>query len=107
MGKLQAGVFMLRPCAEVTRHMLQLLAQDPRLHFKQDHAEQDFLDWYFKVSRQVLHWPWPHYPADQALHHWTMLGSIAQSSAVEALLCVKFAMRLWWRACSCNLQLPC
>ena len=62
MGKLQAGVFMLRPCAETTRHMLQLLEHDPRLHFKQDHAEQDFLDWYFKVSRRVLHRPWPHIP---------------------------------------------
>ena len=58
MGKLQAGVFMLRPCAQTTGHMLQLLAQDSRLRFKHDHAEQDFLDWYFKYSRRVLHWPW-------------------------------------------------
>ena len=51
MGKLQAGVFMLRPCLDTARHMLRLLAQDPRLHFQHDHAEQDFLDWYFKFSR--------------------------------------------------------
>ena len=53
MGKMQAGIFMLRPCPATAAHMLQLLAADPRLHFAHDHAEQDFLDWYFKTDRHV------------------------------------------------------
>ncbi|KAK9813758.1 hypothetical protein WJX73_007760 [Symbiochloris irregularis] len=64
-GKLQAGVFMLRPCKAVARHMETLVLSDTRLQFRYGHAEQDFLDWYFNMMTGLVpvmmapHAAWP------------------------------------------------
>jgi alpha-N-acetylglucosamine transferase len=54
LGKIQAGVIMLRPCAAVARHMRQLAEQDRILQFPYSNAEQDFFDWYFKYTAYTM-----------------------------------------------------
>ncbi len=45
MGRGQAGVLFVRPCAAVAAHMLQLAAGYRLLQFPYHDAEQDFFDW--------------------------------------------------------------
>lgn len=45
LGKIQGGVFMLRPCLTMARHMMALATSHAELQFRYAHAEQDFLDW--------------------------------------------------------------
>ena len=45
MGRGQAGVLFLRPCAPVAAHMLQLGSANRLLQFPYHDAEQDFFDW--------------------------------------------------------------
>ena len=54
MGRGQAGVLFVRPCAPVAAHMLQLASSDRLLHFAYHDAEQDFFDWYAAVRRPCL-----------------------------------------------------
>ena len=50
MGRGQAGVLFLRPCAAVAAHMLQLAAGNRLLRFPYHDAEQDFFDWCAAVA---------------------------------------------------------
>lgn len=43
--RINGGVFLLRPCAAVEAHMLQLLERHPKLRFVHGTAEQDFFGW--------------------------------------------------------------
>lgn len=43
--RINGGVFLLRPCAAVEAHMLQLLERHPKLCFVHGTAEQDFFGW--------------------------------------------------------------
>ena len=45
MGRGQAGVLFVRPCAAVAAHMLQLASGKRQLQFPYHDAEQDFFDW--------------------------------------------------------------
>jgi Glycosyl transferase family 8 len=54
LGRMQGGVIFLRPCRAVAAHMIQLLTDNPDLHFTRDHAEQSFFDWYFRYDRWTL-----------------------------------------------------
>eukprot|EP01026_Neomeris_dumetosa_P070438 TRINITY_DN7037_c0_g1_i2.p4 TRINITY_DN7037_c0_g1~~TRINITY_DN7037_c0_g1_i2.p4 ORF type:complete len:126 (+),score=10.02 TRINITY_DN7037_c0_g1_i2:36-413(+) len=54
LGKVQGGTIFLRPCPSIAYHMIDLLNDDSILQFQGGHAEQDFLDWYFKYSRWSL-----------------------------------------------------
>lgn len=54
LGYNQAGVVFLRPCLPVANHMMHLVAKDPALRFSSGHAEQDFLNWYFSLTRVSL-----------------------------------------------------
>ena len=45
MGRGQAGVLFLRPCAPIAAHMLQLASLNRLLQFPYHDAEQDFFDW--------------------------------------------------------------
>ena len=44
----RGGFIMLRPCASVFQHMMEILHRDASKHFERGHAEQDFLSWYFQ-----------------------------------------------------------
>ena len=45
MGSIQAGVIMLRPCAQLAQHMQDVAAGNELLQFPYSNAEQDFLSW--------------------------------------------------------------
>lgn len=45
LGRAQAGVLFVRPCAAVAAHMLALASDNPLLQFPLHDAEQDFLNW--------------------------------------------------------------
>ena len=51
LGSAQGGVQLLRPCAAVGAHMMQLINDDYMLKYPFNDAEQHFLDWYFKYTR--------------------------------------------------------
>lgn len=54
MGRMQGGMFALRPDALTLQHMVALLDQCPPLRFGRMTAEQDFLDWFFRYERISL-----------------------------------------------------
>lgn len=54
LGRMQGGVVLLRPCKRIATHMMTLLNHNMKLRFQQSHAEQSFLDWYFKYDRWAL-----------------------------------------------------
>lgn len=54
LGRQQGGVVLLRPCRAVAAHMMHLAATNTTLQFARHHAEQSFLDWYFRFSRWTL-----------------------------------------------------
>jgi alpha-N-acetylglucosamine transferase len=47
---INGGMLLLRPCKAVMRHMLALLALQPKLRFSHGAAEQDFFHWYYKYT---------------------------------------------------------
>ncbi len=47
---MQAGFLFLRPCEATAADMLSHVLNDPLLQFMYSTAEQDFLDWYFKLT---------------------------------------------------------
>ncbi|PRW57725.1 glycosyltransferase family 8 [Chlorella sorokiniana] len=56
--RINGGVFLLRPCAAVEAHMLQLVESHPKLRFVHGTAEQDFFGWYYRYTGTTLpmHW---------------------------------------------------
>ena len=50
MGRGQAGVLFLRPCAPIAAHMTQLASSNRLLQFPYHDAEQDFFDWYAALT---------------------------------------------------------
>ena len=54
LGRLQGGVILLRPCAAITKHMMEILKKHVELRFSEAHAEQSFFDWYFRYERWIL-----------------------------------------------------
>ncbi len=54
LGRQQGGVVLLRPCKDVASHMMDLVKRNTTLQFAQAHAEQSFLDWYFRFERWTL-----------------------------------------------------
>ena len=54
LGSQQGGVVFLRPCKNVAKHMISLVKKNTTLQFSQGHAEQSFLDWYFRFDRWTL-----------------------------------------------------
>ena len=54
LGRQQGGVVLLRPCPNVAKHMMHLVATNTTLQFSHQHAEQSFLDWYFRFERWTL-----------------------------------------------------
>ena len=54
LGRQQGGVVLLRPCRAVASHMMHLAGSNKTLQFAHHHAEQSFLDWYFRFSRWTL-----------------------------------------------------
>lgn len=54
LGRQQGGVVLLRPCKAVAQHMMQLVSSNSTLQFSHSHAEQSFLDWYFRYDRWNL-----------------------------------------------------
>jgi len=54
MGRQQGGVVLLRPCKQVAQHMMDLVSSNKTLQFAEHHAEQSFLDWYFRYERWTL-----------------------------------------------------
>lgn len=54
LGRQQGGVVLLRPCPAVARHMMHIVSTNKTLQFAQYHAEQSFLDWYFRFERWTL-----------------------------------------------------
>jgi hypothetical protein len=54
LGRQQGGVVFLRPCKAVATHMMHLVSTNTTLQFTQNHAEQSFLDWYFRFERWTL-----------------------------------------------------
>ena len=54
LGSQQGGVVLLRPCRDVATHMMNLVKKNITLQFAQGHAEQSFLDWYFRFDRWAL-----------------------------------------------------
>jgi lipopolysaccharide biosynthesis glycosyltransferase len=54
LGSVQSGVLLVRPCPAVAKHMLDLVAMNASLRFECSHAEQNFLDWYFRYERMIL-----------------------------------------------------
>ena len=45
-----AGVILLRPCAAVEKHMLQLALSHEELQFRFQFAEQTFMMWYYRYT---------------------------------------------------------
>lgn len=54
LGRQQGGVVLLRPCPAVAKHMMHLVTTNSTLQFSHQHAEQSFLDWYFRFERWTL-----------------------------------------------------
>merc|ERR1711871_367554 len=54
LGRQQGGVVLLRPCKPVAKHMMHLVSTNTTLQFAPYHAEQSFLDWYFRYDRWTL-----------------------------------------------------
>ena len=54
LGRQQGGVVLLRPCKPVADHMMNLVKTNETLQFATSHAEQSFLDWYFRFDRWSL-----------------------------------------------------
>jgi len=54
LGRQQGGVVLLRPCRAVANHMMHLVRTNETLQFTHHHAEQSFLDWYFRFERWTL-----------------------------------------------------
>ena len=54
LGRQQGGVVLLRPCPAVANHMMHLVSTNKTLQFAHQHAEQTFLDWYFRFERWTL-----------------------------------------------------
>lgn len=54
LGRQQGGVVLLRPCPAVAKHMMHLVSTNTTLQFAHHHAEQSFLDWYFRFERWTL-----------------------------------------------------
>ena len=54
LGRQQGGVVLLRPCKAVAKHMMHLVRTNMTLQFAPYHAEQSFLDWYFRYDRWTL-----------------------------------------------------
>ena len=50
----QGGVFFIRPCPAVAKHMLDLVSNHPDLRFPYGNAEQEFVSWYFRYSAWLL-----------------------------------------------------
>eukprot|EP00536_Pseudo-nitzschia_multiseries_P000877 jgi/Psemu1/321816/estExt_fgenesh1_pg.C_110022 len=49
-GKIQAGVLLIQPCKQVFLQMRAILENNDITAFTSDHAEQSFLDWYYKFD---------------------------------------------------------
>ena len=54
LGRMQGGVVFLRPCKAVAKHMMHLISTNETLQFSSGHAEQSFVDWYFRFDRWLL-----------------------------------------------------
>ena len=54
LGRMQAGVILLRPCYNITNHMIDLLNKHIILRYTTLSAEQDFFHWYFRYERLDL-----------------------------------------------------
>ncbi|PSC73361.1 glycosyltransferase family 8 [Micractinium conductrix] len=51
---LNSGLLLVRPCAAMLEHMLQLLRAHAKLRFTYAAAEQEFLNWYFRFTGMML-----------------------------------------------------
>jgi len=51
---LQGGVHFIRPCQAIFAQMRAMLESNKKLQFSADHAEQSFLNWYFKYDGAIL-----------------------------------------------------
>ena len=49
-GTLQGGVLLIQPCRSIFLHMRALLEHTDISAFTKDHAEQTFLDWYWRFD---------------------------------------------------------
>jgi hypothetical protein len=53
-GYSNMGFFFLRPCRHIFAQMRSLADANTMLQFRRYYAEQDFLNWYFKLDRALL-----------------------------------------------------